>query len=116
MKPFLKEYTNDEKLQEDIQLLSTKGVHKDNIYVLSHDDDRTKRVSSKVDANTIGLSEMDAKSAVGSMFSKQGDELRAKLKDIGFSQEEAEDFEEDLDEGKIFLIVKDTDNVEGLLI
>jgi Heat induced stress protein YflT len=116
MKPYLREYANDEKLQEDIQLLSTKGVSKNNIYVLSHDDDRTKRVSSKVDANTIGLSEMDAKSAVGSLFSKQGDELRAKLQDIGFSQEEAEDFEEDLDEGKIFLIVTETENVEGLLI
>ncbi|BBP87772.1 hypothetical protein BsIDN1_13900 [Bacillus safensis] len=38
---------------------------------------------------------------------KKGDELRNKIHEIGFQKEEAETFEEHLDEGKVLLFVTD---------
>jgi hypothetical protein len=49
------------------------------------------------------------------MFSKKGDELRNKLQEIGLSQEEAHEYEDELDEGKILLIVTDTEGVNTII-
>ncbi|MFC3039938.1 general stress protein [Virgibacillus xinjiangensis] len=115
MKPFIKAYTNDEQLKTDVSVLKDKGINKDDVYVISHDEDRTERVAGGADAKTIGMDEMDFSDYVGTMFKSQGDELRTKLKDIGFSQEEAEQYEEEMDEGKIFLIVTNNENVMNYL-
>ena len=113
MKPTVKEYTNDEVLKQDVTELKNQGIDKQDIYILSHDDERTNRVAGNADANTIGLSEMGLGSAVGNIFSKKGDERRTKLEEIGFSKEEAERYEEKLDEGKILLMVTNRDRVTG---
>ncbi|MFC2947400.1 general stress protein [Virgibacillus sediminis] len=116
MKPFIKGYTNDEQLKTDVSVLKDKGVNKDDVYIISHDEDRTERVAGGADANTIGTDEMGFSDAVGTVFKSQGDELRTKLKDIGFSQEEAEQYEEEMDEGKIFLIVTNYENINSYLL
>lgn len=115
MKPIVKEYSNDEKLKDDVQKLSDNGIEKEKIYVMSHDDDRTNRLADSTDANTVGMKETGLSEAVGNMFNKKGDELRNKLQDLGFTEEEAEDYEEDLDEGKVLLMVKDTENIEQII-
>ncbi|WP_100011140.1 general stress protein [Lentibacillus sediminis] len=116
MKPFIKEYTNDEQLKTDVSVLKDKGVNKDDVYILSHDDDRTERVADSAGANTIGFNEMDFSDAVGTMFSKKGDELRTKLEEIGFTEAEAENYEEKMDEGKVFLIVTNNADVNSYLM
>ncbi len=55
MKPVVREYSNDETLQRDVEQLKSLGVAREDIYVLSHDDDRTERIAGNADANTIGL-------------------------------------------------------------
>ncbi|KGP72732.1 general stress protein [Pontibacillus yanchengensis] len=115
MKPFVREYTNDEKLQNDVQKLSNQGIHKDNIYVMSHDDDRTERIADNSDANTVGLKEQNFGEAVGNMFNKKGDELRNKLQDLGLSEDEAETYEERLDEGKVLLLVTEAEDVDNII-
>jgi hypothetical protein len=110
-KPLVREYTNDAELQKDVISLKNRGVDKEDVYVLSHDDERTNRVSDKAGANTIGLSEMDLETAVGNIFKKKGDELRAKLQEVGFSEQEASRYEEKLDEGRILMLVTDHDKV-----
>ncbi|MFC0524363.1 general stress protein [Pontibacillus salicampi] len=115
MKPFVREYTNDEKLQNDVQKLSNNGVNKNNIYVMSHDDDRTERVADNANANTVGLKEENLKDAVGNLFNKQGDELRNKMQDLGLSESESETYEERLDEGKILLLVTENTNIENII-
>ncbi len=109
MKPFIKEYTNDEQLVTDVSILKDRGVDKNNVYVISHDNDRTDRIAGNADANTIGMKEMDFGNAVGNLFSSKGDELRTKLNEIGLSEEEASKYEEEMDEGKVLLIVTDED-------
>ncbi|MCC4723673.1 general stress protein [Salinicoccus sp. RF5] len=115
MKPFIKPYTNDEALQDDIAKLTSKDVKADDIYVISHDDDRTERIADNSGASTVGLSEMGVGEAVKSTFEKKGDLLRKQLQNLGFSESEAENFESEMDEGKVFLIVTNNDSVEQYL-
>ncbi|WP_067727747.1 general stress protein [Oceanobacillus damuensis] len=116
MKPFIREYVNEEQLKTDVNKLQAKGVNKDDIYILTHDDERTGRLADGADANTIGMKEMDFSSAVGNMFNSQGDELRTKLQEMGFSEAEAENYEEELDDGKILLMVTNDDQVNNYLM
>jgi len=113
MKPFIKAYVNEVLLKSDVNKLQAKGVAKDDIYILTHDNQRTGRLADNTDTNTIGMSEMDFSTAVGNMFNSQGDELRNKLEDMGLS--EAESYEKELDDGKILLIVTNNDYVENVL-
>ncbi|WP_085507786.1 general stress protein [Thalassobacillus devorans] len=115
MKPFIREYQNDEKVVEDVKKLKDKGIDSDNVYILTHDDDRTDRLASNANANKIGFSEQDLKNYVTNLFSKKGDELRTKLSEMGFSDSEADSYEEEMDEGKVLLIVTETDNVENII-
>lgn len=71
MKPVVREYSNDETLQRDVEQLKSLGVAREDIYVLSHDDDRTERIAENADANTIGPREVGLKHAVGNIFSKR---------------------------------------------
>ncbi|MGJ9458622.1 general stress protein [Oceanobacillus sp. CF4.6] len=116
MKPFIREYINEEQLKTDVNKLQVRGVKKDDIYLLTHDDERTGRLADGSETNTIGMKEMDFSSAVGNMFNSQGDELRTKLEEMGFSKAEAENYEEDLDDGKILLMVTNHDNVENFIL
>lgn len=104
MKPEVKEFRDDVEVVEEVKREIANGVSKDDLYVMSHDDDRTERVAGKVDANTVGVSEEGFGTAVKNVFRTKGDELRAKFEELGFSQTEAEELEEKLDHGKILLI------------
>lgn len=104
MKPVVKEYKDDTKLMDEVKSLAAKGVSKESLYVISHDDDRTDRVADNVDANKVGVDEEGLGTAVKNIFRSKGDELRAKFEELGFTQAEAEKYEEKLDEGTILLI------------
>lgn len=105
MKPIVKEFQDDMELVQEVEAQAINGVSKDNLYVISHDDDRTKRIADKVNANEIGVKEEGLKVAIENMFRKKGDELRAKFQEIGFSSNEASELEEKLDHGKVLLII-----------
>ncbi|MDQ0207140.1 YflT domain-containing protein [Alkalicoccobacillus murimartini] len=107
MKPVYKEFKNDEEVVTAVQSLKTQGVHEDNIYVITHDDDRTNRIADNADANTVGVSETGLGTSIKNVFRKKGDELRAKFEEIGFSEQEAKLLEDKLDQGKVILAIKD---------
>lgn len=111
MSPVVKEFQDDQALINEVEHLARRGVSKDDLYVISHDDDRTNRVASKVNANQIGIKEEGLKVAIENMFNKKGDELRSKLSEIGFSPGEANILEEKLDHGKILLINKSNSHI-----
>lgn len=105
MKPFVKEFEDENTLMEEVIAQSRNGVAKEHIYVISHDDDRTDRVAENTGANTVGIKEEGLLTAVGNAFKTKGDELRTHFKELGFSQFEANELEEKLDRGKILLII-----------
>lgn len=107
MKPEVLEFHDDTKLMEEVKNLSAQGISKENLYVISHDDDRDKRVAESVDASTIGMEEEGLNTFVKNIFRKKGDELRAKFTELGFDDTEAKVLESKLDEGKILLLHKE---------
>lgn len=105
MKPTIKEFLNDEDLVSEIQELSAKGIPRNDLYVLAHDDDRTKRLADRAVANTIGIEEQGLGTAVGNIFRHKGNELRTKLQQFGYTEIESEQLEEKLDNGKVLLLI-----------
>lgn len=106
MKPIVLDFSDDENLLAEIDTHIRNGVSRDNLYVISHDDDHTKRIVDKVNVNEVGVKEEGLKVAIGNFFNKKGDELRAKIESMGFSHEEADDMEQMLDQGKVLLLIK----------
>ncbi|MFD1415874.1 general stress protein [Oceanobacillus jeddahense] len=100
---FVKSYTNDEMLERDVSKLKDNNISSNDIFVLSHDDDRTARIVNNTEVEGIDYNKQD----IGGDFEKPGDELREKLRELGIDNEDAHEYEEDMDEGKVFLIVKD---------
>lgn len=112
MKPYIEEFHNEEKLEQAVSNLKNKGVHANDLYVLTHDDERTERISDKTNTNTIGIEETGLNEMVENFFRKKGDELRNQLSEMGLSETEAKTYEEKLDEGKALLIVKNPDQYQ----
>jgi hypothetical protein len=106
LRPVFREFENDEYLVVEAQRLKSQGTSSDEMYVLAHDTDRTKRVANEAGLSTLGVTEVGIKATLQNLFMKKGDELRNELEEIGFTRTEAEQMEERLDDGKIFLIVE----------
>ncbi|GAK03812.1 general stress protein 17M [Geomicrobium sp. JCM 19037] len=104
--PVYKEFMNDDEAVKAIDQLKEK-VEEDQIYVLTHDDDHTKRVANRADAETVGMSETGLTTSVKNVFRKKGDELRAQFQELGFSETEANNLEGELDKGAVIVVVKD---------
>ncbi|MBM7096765.1 general stress protein [Bacillus sp. H-16] len=107
MEPLYKEFYNDEEVVSAVETLKSKGVDDDNVFILTHDDDRTDRVADNADANTVSMSQQGLDTSVKNVFRKKGDELRAQFEELGFSSDKAHTLEEKLDEGKVIVVVKD---------
>ncbi|KIL49639.1 general stress protein [Jeotgalibacillus soli] len=111
---FYKEFSNDEEVVNAVSSIKTKGVVEENIYIVTHDDDRTDRVAANADVNTVGVAETGLGTATKNIFRKKGDELRAQFQELGFTDSEAENLEDKLDRGKVIVVVKDAP--EGLTV
>lgn len=112
MQLFTREYNNEENLKQDVNFLQGKGVNRDDVYVLAHDSDRTDRIAASAGINTIGMKEMDIGSAVGNLFNNEGDQLRTKLQELGMTEAEANNYEGELDEGKVLLMITNHENID----
>lgn len=110
MKPVVKKYTNDEELEIEINTLKDQNIDTKDIYILSHDPDRTSRIINNSELNDINYN----KDKTNESYKRQGDELRYKLKALGIPQKEVKAYEEDMDQGKVLLIVTD-ERVKGEL-
>lgn len=110
MRPIVKKYTNDEELEVEINTLKDQNINAKDIYILSHDPDRTSRIIKNTNLTDINYNKEETKEN----YKRQGDELRYKLKALEIPQKEAEAYEEDMDQGKVLLIVTD-ERVKGEL-
>ena len=116
MTPTVRKYREKAMLEQDIRKLNQEGIDKDDIYVLAHEKEKTKELAEETDARKIGLKEIGLGSALGTLMKERGEQLRTKLKEIGLSSVEADNYEEDLDKGFLLLIVtgsKDADQILG---
>ncbi|AOY16521.1 general stress protein [Bacillus sp. ABP14] len=106
-KPVVYEYENEQEVVMKVKELELQGIHQDDIYVLTHEKHLTKKIADDTNTNTIGVKEQGLGTSIINFFSKKGDELRNQMEEMGVSKEEANLYEEKLDQGRILLLVTD---------
>lgn len=95
---------NEMEARQKVADLKADGYDKDQLFVLTHDDNRTERVAEQAAASEIGLKEEGMFTAIANLFRSQGDELRAKMRSMGVSEPYADALEKELDRGKIVIL------------
>lgn len=87
-----------------------EGFSKDNIYIFSHDKNRSKDLTDATETGSVGMEEQGVVDSIGNLLRERGDELRSKMQALGLSEMEAVQYEKLLDEGRVVVIA--TDNQE----
>ena len=95
---------NSLQAKKEIEKLETQGYTLDDSYIFAHDKKRTKDITKALDTEEVGLKEQGFLDSMKNMTSSRGDELRAKLAAAGLSDQEAEQYEEELDKGKLVIV------------
>ncbi|GIP24409.1 MULTISPECIES: general stress protein [Paenibacillus] len=103
-KSYAKVVQNGVQAVETVKELSSTGYTAEHIYVLAHDQERTDRIVDASDAEEIGIKEEGVFNSIANLFRSRGDELRAKIVSLGFTETEAEFYEKELDLGKVLVI------------
>jgi len=103
---FAKVVENGVQAVEEVNRLRNSGYLSENIFVLAHDDERTERIADTANASEIGIKEEGMFDALANLFRLKGDELRAKITSLGFTEAEAQFYERELDLGKVLVIAK----------
>ncbi|OAB45827.1 general stress protein [Paenibacillus antarcticus] len=103
---YAKVVDNGVKAVEEVKQLRSTGYAYDNIFVLAHDEKRTDRIADVANANEIGIKEEGMFDSLANLFRSRGDELRAKITSLGFTDAQADAYEKELDLGKVLIIAK----------
>lgn len=108
-KAYAKVVENGTLAVQEVQNLRQSGYSTDRIYVLAHDSDKTGRIAELSDASKVGVKEEGVFDALANLFRSRGDELRAKIVSLGFTEAEAAFYEKQLDLGKVLVVAKRDD-------
>ena len=103
---FAKVVENGVQAVTEVRQLQSSGYVYDNIFVLAHDGDLTDRIADISNANEIGIKEEGIFDSIANLFRSRGNELRAKITSLGFTDAEADFYEKELDLGKVLVIAK----------
>lgn len=95
---------NGVQAKKVIEEFINQGYTKDEVYILAHDKDRSEDLTDATATNEIGVPEQGVFGSVANVFRKRGDELRAKLESLGLSDLEAQQFEKELDQGRVVVV------------
>ncbi|CEG24188.1 General stress protein 17M [Planococcus massiliensis] len=95
---------NAVQAKAEIEKLQAQGYSHDDIYIFAHDKKREKDISSALDTESVGMKEQGFLDSMKNMTVSRGDELRAKIAAAGTTEQEAAEFEEELDKGKLVII------------
>ncbi|MDW8563379.1 general stress protein [Staphylococcus shinii] len=104
MTPIVKVYSNDEEIEVNINTLKDQKINAKDVFVLTHDPDRTERIVNNTEVSGINYNRSNVEDEVA----KQGNQLREKLQTLGVSEEDSQKYEELMDQGKVLLIVTDS--------
>lgn len=106
MKTYARLVNNGVEAVDVAKDLQRQGFSQDQIYVLAHERDRTNLIAGAADANRIGIAEEGMIDSIANLFRSRGDELRSKIRSLGFSSYEAGRYESELDNGKVLVMAK----------
>nr|WP_138494903.1 general stress protein [Paenibacillus pinistramenti] len=103
---YAKVVPNGVQAVQEVEELRRTGYSDDQIFVLAHEESRTDRIAETAAASEIGMKEEGMMDTVANLFRSRGDELRAKITSLGFTDHEADFYEKELDLGKVLVIAK----------
>lgn len=86
----------------EIEKLEAQGYTHDEIYVFAHDKRREADIADALDTEQVG----GFLKSLKNMTVSRGDQLRSEMATAGLTTEEAEEYEEELDKGKLVIIAK----------
>ncbi|MGI2328677.1 general stress protein [Planococcus sp. YIM B11945] len=95
---------NAVQAREEIEKLVAQGFTHDDIYIFAHDKRREADITEALDTESVGMKEQGFLDSLKNMTTSRGDELRSKMAAAGLSDQEAEEYEEELDKGKLVII------------
>ena len=95
---------NDVEVKKSVVQLLNQGFTKEEVYILAHDKDRSIELTVTTDTNDIKVSEPGAFESLANVFRSRGDELRSNMESLGLSYFEAQQFEGELDLGRIVVV------------
>lgn len=104
MAPFIKEYTDAEKLGQDINQLSRQGIDKSDMHVFSYDSTENKEIK-----------EWDLGITADRIVHEKGNKLCNKLRETGFTDEQISYYKDRMEKGSILLVIKDHKDPDSLL-
>ncbi|NHM30150.1 general stress protein [Neobacillus terrae] len=89
---------------EKIQSLQAAGYQKDDIHLFAHYEKREEDLTKELQTAEMGIGDQGLMNSIGNMFKKRGDELRSQFEALGLSQQEADTYEKELDNGRLVLV------------
>ncbi|PSL40387.1 heat induced stress protein YflT [Planomicrobium soli] len=95
---------NAVQAKSEVERLQSQGYDDDNIYIFAHDKRREADITEALDTESVGVKEQGFLNGMKNITNSRGDELRAKMAAVGLSDQEAEEYEEELDKGKLVII------------
>ncbi|MEH7082269.1 general stress protein [Neobacillus drentensis] len=95
---------NGLQAKQEIEQLLNQGFTKDEVYLLAHGKERSEDLSEALDTNEIGVNEQGFFDSIANVFRSRGDELRSKMESLGLSDTEAQQFEKELDRGRVMVV------------
>ncbi|CAM3834267.1 general stress protein [Mesobacillus zeae] len=98
---------NGVQANEKISMLEMEGFAKENIFIFAHSTDRSEHLTEATETGEVGFKEQGFFQSIGNMFKSRGDELRSKFESLGMTIEEADQYEMELDKGRLVLVASD---------
>ncbi|KIY22035.1 general stress protein [Mesobacillus subterraneus] len=95
---------NGVQATEKISSLEAAGFGKENIYIFAHEENRSEHLTEATETGDLGFKEQGFFDSIGNMFKSRGDELRSKFESLGLTKQEAEQYEVELDKGRLVLV------------
>lgn len=84
-----------------IEQFSSQGYTKNEVHLLIHEKDE---LPNEMDTKKVGVVDEDEFNSLANVFCSRGEEMRSKMKSLGLSDLEADQYEENLDQGYLAVI------------
>lgn len=107
MKPDVKEFYDEATLNDEIMALLDQHYTKKDLFVMTYDDERTKRIAHKNDVRKVRPLEESLGYFFANIFKNKENESYQRFEEFGFTEEDVQQFEEKLTNGIILLIIRD---------
>jgi hypothetical protein len=95
---------NDVEAKKTVEQFLNQGFTKNEVFLLAHDKNRSDDLTDATNTNEILQTEIGVFESLAHVFRSRGEELRSSMETLEFSNFEAEQFEGELDLGRIVVV------------